>query len=287
MSSVRVNKEQGCRLREEALCDGRSSNTRPTPKYQLCSAFVYPSATLVPLEHRTGHATVPQAMLRDLLRCLFSNSDSSSSRSNNNIARSFHLLIFIAADIMRPGLYSCEPCLKKAMDWYPSKREPKEIPEICIDEEDFDREEFYCGNCGGGEDCDGGTQRMGSLLKRFIQHIKINRRLTKKAYDSKPKTIRLRKKASQAIASYSHRSAADSMKNHRAEHKRAIATNTLSCLIDINNSRRVIAQCTLHTSGFRSGITDAPQMPARCGPDKMPEECLWDFPLDEDEDEEN
>ncbi|KAJ4166133.1 hypothetical protein NW765_007360 [Fusarium oxysporum] len=229
-------------------------------------------------------------MLHDLLCCIFSNS--SSSLSNNNIARLFHLFVFIAANTI------CEPCLKKAMDWYPSKREPKKIPKICIDEEDFDREEFYCGNCdceGGG--CDGGTQRMGSLLERFIQHTKASRRLTKQAYDSKPKTIRLRKKASRAIASYSNRSAADSMKNHRAEHKRVIATNTLSCLIDISNILRHIAQHGIpgcqelcvnaagcqqvsvsHAGATNSDVSSGPstaaEMPVRCGPDKMPDECL-------------
>ncbi|EXL90390.1 hypothetical protein FOIG_16389 [Fusarium odoratissimum NRRL 54006] len=178
------------------------------------------------------------------------------------------------------------------MDWYPSKREPQKIPKICIDEEDFDREEFYCGNCDcGGGDCDSlsltrahGTQRMGSLLERFIQHIKANRRLTKKAYDSKPKTIRLRKKASRAIASYSNRSAADSMKNHRAEHKRVIAINTLSCLIDISNTLRHIAYPAGATnSDVSSGSSTAAEMPVRCGPNKMPDECLWDLPSDEDE----
>ncbi|TXC08072.1 hypothetical protein FocTR4_00004135 [Fusarium oxysporum f. sp. cubense] len=129
-----------------------------------------------------------------------------------------------------------------------------------------------------------GTQRMGSLLERFIQHIKANRRLTKKAYDSKPKTIRLRKKASRAIASYSNRSAADSMKNHRAEHKRVIAINTLSCLIDISNTLRHIAYPAGATnSDVSSGSSTAAEMPVRCGPNKMPDECLWDLPSDEDE----
>ncbi|KAF5258335.1 hypothetical protein FOXYS1_11099 [Fusarium oxysporum] len=214
------------------------------------------------------------------------------------------------------------------MDWYPSKREPKKIPKICIDEEDFDREEFYCGNCdceGGG--CDGvsltrahdwnssaneiqGTQRMESLLECFIQHTKASRRLTKQAYDSKPKTIRLRKKASRAIASFSNRSAADSMKNHRAEHKRVIATNTLSCLIDISNILRHITQHGIpgcqelcvnaagcqqvsvsHAGATNSDVSSGPstaaEMPVRCGPDKMPDECLWDLPSDEDEDKVN
>ncbi|EXA33678.1 hypothetical protein FOVG_14981 [Fusarium oxysporum f. sp. pisi HDV247] len=259
-------------------------------------------------------------MLHDLLCCIFSNSSSSLSNNNvsisqqrlpSNIACLFHLFVFLASDTMRPGLYSCEPCLKKAIDWYPSKREPKKIPEICIDEEDFDREEFYCGNCDcGGGGCDGGTQRMGSLLERFIQHTKANRRLTKKAYDSKPKTIRLRKKASRAIASYSNRSAADSMKNHRAEHKRVIAINTLSCLIDISNTLRHIAQHGIPgcqelcvnaagcqqvsvspagatNSDVSSGSSTAAEMPVRCGPNKMPDECLWDLPSDEDEEKEN
>ncbi|SCV37016.1 uncharacterized protein FFB14_06378 [Fusarium fujikuroi] len=197
----------------------------------------------------------------------------------------FYLLVFIAADTMRSGLYSCEPCLKKAMDWFPSKAEPKEIPAMCIDEEDFDREDFDCDPCG--MDCGGGTQRMGTLLERFIKHIKANRRVTKEAYDSNPETIRLRKKASRAIASHSNGDAAGSMKDHRAEHKRAVATNTLSTLIDISNSLRIIAQCTLHESGLEAGIADLLEMPARCGPEMMPEECLWKFPLDENEDEEN
>jgi hypothetical protein len=151
---------------------------------------------------------------------------------------------------------------------------------------------------------------MGSLLERFIQHTKASRRLTKQAYDSKPKTIRLRKKASRAIASYSNRSAADSMKNHRAEHKRVIATNTLSCLIDISNTLRHIAQHGIpgcqelcvnaagcqqvsvsHAGATNSDVSSGPstaaEMPVRCGPDKMPDECLWDLPSDEDEDKEN
>ncbi|KAF5580061.1 bypass of stop codon 6 [Fusarium subglutinans] len=193
---------------------------------------------------------------------------------------SFHLSVFIAADTMRPGLYSCEPCLRKAIDWFPKKQ----IPEICIDEEDFNREEFLCEACDqvcfdylekkSYAGCDGGTQRMGSLLERFIKHIKVNRRMTKEAYNSHPKTIRLRKKARRAIASHSNRSDADTMKDHRAEHKRAVATNTLSTLIDISNSLRVIARATVNH-----------EMPPRCGPEKMPEECLWEFPLDENEDE--
>ncbi|KAL5610211.1 hypothetical protein FOVSG1_004892 [Fusarium oxysporum f. sp. vasinfectum] len=155
-----------------------------------------------------------------------------------------------------------------------------------------------------------GTRRMGSLLERFSQHTKANRHHTKKAYDSKPKTIRLRKKASRAIASYSNRSAADSMKNHRAEHKPVIAINTLSCLIDISNTLRHIAQhgipgcqeLCVNAAGCQqvsvspagatdsdvsSGPSTAAEMPVRCGPDKMPDECLWDLPSDEDEDKEN
>ncbi|KAF5697407.1 bypass of stop codon 6 [Fusarium mundagurra] len=182
------------------------------------------------------------------------------------------------------------------MDWFPSEKNRKRIPKICIDEEDFNREEFLCNVCDetflddmeksyGG--CDGGTQRMGVLLERFIKHIKANRRATKEAYDSNPKTTRLRQKAHRAIASHSNRSATDTMKDHRAEHERAVATNTLSTLIDISNSLRVIAQCTLHTSGLDREITKLIDMPPRCGPEEMPEECLWKFPLDEDEDEEN
>ncbi|KAF4944987.1 hypothetical protein FGADI_12246 [Fusarium gaditjirri] len=171
--------------------------------------------------------------------------------------------------MVRPGLYSCEPCLKYAIDWSPNKTEPTRIPKICIDEKDFNREEFYCNVCdhleGDYGGCDGGTQRMGSLLERFIQHIKANRRLTKA-------NRRLTKKAS----------AADSMKNHRAEHKSAVATNMLSCLIGMSNSLRLIAECTLHNSGFVPGIPNALKMPARYGPEKMPEECVWDSPSDED-----
>lgn len=128
---------------------------------------------------------------------------------------------------------------------------------------------------------------MGSLLERFIKHASDNRLITKEAYDSDPKTIQLREMASRAIASYLNRSDADTMKDYRAEHKRAVATNTLSTLIDISNSLRIIAQCTLHKSGLEAGIADLLEMPARCGPEEMPEECLWKFPLDENEDEEN
>ncbi|KAF5718372.1 bypass of stop codon 6 [Fusarium globosum] len=209
------------------------------------------------------------------------------------IACLFHLFISTAADTMRPGLYSCEPCLRKAMDWYPIETSLKQLPGICIDEEGFDRENFFCNVCEeysvdfdddyGG--CDGDTQRMGSLLERFIKHARDNCHITKEAYDSDPKTIQLREMASRAIASHSNRSDADTMKDHRAEHKRAVATNTLSTLIDISNSLRVIAQCTLHTSGL--DLTKLIEMPARCGPEEMPEECLWKFPLDENEDEEN
>ncbi|KAG9497495.1 hypothetical protein J7337_010356 [Fusarium musae] len=186
------------------------------------------------------------------------------------------------------------------MDWFPSEANLKKIPKICIDEDGFNREEFLCEFCDGyqGDDmdesyvgCDGGTLRMGSLLERFIKHIKGNRRVTKEAYESNPKTIRLRKKARRAIASHSNRSDAYTMKDHRAEHERAVATNTLSTLIDISNSLRVIAQCTLHTScldrGLNRGNTELIDMPPRCGPEEMPEECLWKFPLDENEDEEN
>ncbi|CZR46119.1 uncharacterized protein FPRO_11566 [Fusarium proliferatum ET1] len=100
-------------------------------------------------------------------------------------------------------------------------------------------------------------------------------------------TQQLREMASRAIASHSNRSDADTMKDHRAEHKRAVATKTLSTLIDISNSLRVIAQCTLHTSGLDREMTKLIEMPARCGPEEMPEECLWKFPLDENEDEGN
>ncbi|KAK2133894.1 hypothetical protein NOF04DRAFT_1379764 [Fusarium oxysporum II5] len=209
-----------------------------------------------------------------------------------SIDRLLYLFIVIAADTMRPGLYSCELCLKKAMDWYPSKREPQKIPKICIDEEDFDREEFYCGNCDcGGGDCDSlsltrahGTQRMGSLLERFIQHIKANRRLTKKAYDSKPKTIRLRKKASRAIASYSNRSAADSMKNHRAEHKRYGIPGCQELCVNAAGCQQVsVSPAGATNSDVSSGSSTAAEMPVRCGPNKMPDECLWDLPSDEDE----
>ncbi|KAF5578511.1 bypass of stop codon 6 [Fusarium pseudocircinatum] len=183
------------------------------------------------------------------------------------------------------------------MDWFPSETNLKKIPKICIDEEDFNREEFHCEVCDevridyldGESDpcCDGGTQRMGSLLERFIKHIKANRRMTEEAYNSNPKTIRLRKKARRAIASHSNRSDADTMKDHRAEHKRAVATNTLSTLIDISNSLRVIAECTLDRSDLNNGNTKSFDMPPRCGPEEMPEACLWKFPLDENEDEEN
>lgn len=128
---------------------------------------------------------------------------------------------------------------------------------------------------------------MGSLLERFIKHASGNLLITKEAYDSDPKTIQLREMASRAIASHSNRSDADSMKDHRAEHKRAVATNTLSTLIYISNSLRVIAQCTLHTSGLDCGMTKLIEMPARCGPEEMPEECLCKFPLDDNEDEGN
>ncbi|PNP81467.1 hypothetical protein FNYG_05142 [Fusarium nygamai] len=233
-------------------------------------------------------------MLRDLLCCFSSNS--SSSLNNNNIACLFHLFIFIAADIMRPGLYSCEPCLRKAMDWFPIQWNLKKLPEMCIDQAGFERENFFCNVCEesyidelnkdyGG--CDGGTQLMGSLLERFIKHASANLRLSKEAYDSDPKTIQLREMASRAIASYSNRSDADTMKDHRAEHQRAIATNTLSTLIDISNSLRVIARCTLRTSDLNRGNIVLIDMPPRCGPEEMPEECLWKFPLDENEDEEN
>ncbi|KAF5687917.1 bypass of stop codon 6 [Fusarium denticulatum] len=176
------------------------------------------------------------------------------------------------------------------MDWFPSKTDPKKIPKICIDEEDFHREDFYCNVCDEDLEkdygtCEGGTQRMGILLERFIKHIKAHRRITKEAYDSNPKTIRLRKKASRAIASYSNKPAADSIKDHRAEHERTVATNTLSCLIDINNSLRVIAQCTLHTSGLAAGTPDLLEMPRRCGPEKMPDECVWDEDDDKDEEQ--
>ncbi|KAF4494889.1 hypothetical protein FAGAP_8986 [Fusarium agapanthi] len=176
------------------------------------------------------------------------------------------------------------------MDWFPSGTVPKEIPKICIDEEGFNREEFFCDACDNVcfdylekenyAGCDGGTQRMGSLLERFINHSKVNRRMTKEAYNSHPKTIRLRNKARRAIASYSNRSDADTMKDHRADHKRAVATNTLSTLIDISNSLRVIVQSTVYKSDL-----DVLKMPRRCGPEEMPEECLWKFPLDENEDE--
>ncbi|KAF5547744.1 bypass of stop codon 6 [Fusarium mexicanum] len=176
------------------------------------------------------------------------------------------------------------------MYWFLSKAEPKKIPKMCIDEENFKREDFYCEVCDDDMekaygDCDGGTQRMGTVLERFIKHIRANRRTVQEAYDSDPKTLRLRRKASRAIASYSNRPDADSMKDHRDEHKHAVATNTLSTLIDINNSLRVIAQCTLHKSGLRAGTSDLLEMPPRCGPEKMPEECLWEIPLDEDEEE--
>ncbi|SCO55379.1 uncharacterized protein FFMR_12535 [Fusarium fujikuroi] len=201
-------------------------------------------------------------------------------------------LYFIAADTMRPGLYSCEPCLRKAMDWYPSDSDPIMIPKICIDEEGFNREDFHCNVCDGDMEkehgaCEGGTQRMGSLLKRYIKHIKANRRVTKEAYVSNPKTIRLFRKASRAIASYSNRTAADSTKDHHDEHKCADATETLSCLIDIKNSLRIIAQCALHISGLEAGIPDEPEMPARCDADMTLVERLGDFNLDELEDEEN
>ncbi|KAF5566059.1 bypass of stop codon 6 [Fusarium phyllophilum] len=181
------------------------------------------------------------------------------------------------------------------MDWFPIESNLKKIPEMCIDEDGFDRENFDCNPCNNySEDfdehyggCDGGTRRMGSLLERFIKHAIANLLITKEAYDSDPKTIQLRKMASRAIASYSNRSDADTMKDHRAEHQRTVATNTLSTLIDISNSLRVIAQCTLHTSGLNRGITELIDMPPRCGPEEMPEECLWKFPLDENEDEEN
>ncbi|RKL41266.1 hypothetical protein BFJ72_g5693 [Fusarium proliferatum] len=181
------------------------------------------------------------------------------------------------------------------MDWYPIETSLKQLPDICIDEEGFDRENFFCNVCEEysadfGEDyggCDGGTQRMGSLLERFIKHARDNRLITKEAYDSDPKIIQLREMASRAIASHSNRSDAYTMKDHRAEHKRAVATNALSTLIDISNSLRVIAQCTLHTSGLDRGMTKLIEMPARCGPEEMPEECLWKFPFDENEDEEN
>ncbi|KAF5657393.1 bypass of stop codon 6 [Fusarium circinatum] len=126
---------------------------------------------------------------------------------------------------------------------------------------------------------------MGSLLERFIKHIKVNRRMTKEAYDSDPKTIRLRKEARRAIASHSHRSEADTMKDYRAEHKRAVTTNTLSSLIGINNSLHIIAQCMLHNSGLAAGSSDLLEKPTRCGPEEMPEDCLWKFPLDENEDD--
>ncbi|KAF5639223.1 bypass of stop codon 6 [Fusarium sp. NRRL 52700] len=203
----------------------------------------------------------------------------------------------LVKDRLRPGLYSCEPCLRKAMDWFPIGTIFKNIPKSCIDEEGFNREQFFCNVCDEVDPddlekekyagCDGGTQRMGSLLEHFIEHIKVNRRMTKEAYDSDPKTIQLRKMARRAIAEYSNRSDADTMEDHRAEHKRAVATTKLSTLIDISNSLRVIAQCKLHESGLAAGSSNLLEMAPRCGPEEMPEECLWKFPLDENEDEEN
>ncbi|KAF5977914.1 hypothetical protein FCOIX_6246 [Fusarium coicis] len=183
-------------------------------------------------------------------------------------------MITLADLFRRPGLYSCEPCLRKAMDWFPIESNVKKLPEMCIDE-------------AGLLTKSQGTQLMGSLLERFIQHASGSLHLTKEEYDSDSKTIQLREMASRAIASYSNRSNADTMKDHRAEHERCVATNTLSTLIDISNSLRVIAQCTLHTSGLNRGITELIDMPPRWGPKEMPEECLWKFPVDENKDEEN
>ncbi|KAG4267249.1 hypothetical protein FPRO04_04861 [Fusarium proliferatum] len=182
----------------------------------------------------------------------------------STIACLFHLFILTAADTMRPGLYSCEPCLRKAMDWYPIETSLKQLPDICIDEEGFDRENFFCNVCDehsvdvdfskdyGG--CDGGTQRMGSLLERFIKHASDNLLITKKAYDSDPKTIQLREMASRAIASHSNRSDADSMKGHRAEHKRAVATNTLP--IFDRHQQQSASHRPVHSSHERPGPWD-------------------------------
>lgn len=123
---------------------------------------------------------------------------------------------------------------------------------------------------------------MGDLHHRLIKHIKANSRLSKKAYESDAKTIRLRKKANRALASHDGSyHLANPEKDRRAQQQDAIAINTLACLIDISNSQRILAQCAILNTNW------APQMPARYGPEKMPEECLGDQISDSEEDEEN
>ncbi|RBR06342.1 hypothetical protein FVER53590_07629 [Fusarium verticillioides] len=189
------------------------------------------------------------------------------------------------------------------MDWSPSKLAPKELPRVCM--EDYDPQEHTCNHCDDKfEECYAvnialvhrwysdinltqGDERMGDLLHRFIKHIMANRNLSKKAYESNAKTIRLRKKANRAIASHHESCHLANPEDRHAEQQNAIAMNTLACLIDISNSQRIQAQCAIINTGSISFDTIVPQMPARLGPEKMPAECLGDLSSDSEEDEKN
>ncbi|KAF9773279.1 hypothetical protein IL306_008944 [Fusarium sp. DS 682] len=129
-----------------------------------------------------------------------------------------------------------------------------------------------------------GDERMGHVLFRFIKYIKANRRLTKGEYQSKRKTVHLRKKAERAIASVQMRYDSGPVGDRRAEHKHNVNTNMLGCMIDISNSLRVLAECTVHQHNVNgvAAIVGHIQMPARCGPKELPEDCIWNLPSDEE-----
>ncbi|KAF5553523.1 hypothetical protein FNAPI_6755 [Fusarium napiforme] len=172
------------------------------------------------------------------------------------------------------------------MDWSPSKLEPKEIPRVCM--EHYDPQGHPCDHCHDEIlECYAGDERMGDLLHRFIKHIMVNRNLSKKAYESNAKTIRLRKKANRAMASHHESCHLANPEDRHAEQQNAIAMNTLACLIDISNSQRIQAQCAIISTGSISFETIVPQMPARFGPEKMPAECLGELSSDSEEDGEN
>ncbi|KAF5577694.1 hypothetical protein FPANT_10297 [Fusarium pseudoanthophilum] len=172
------------------------------------------------------------------------------------------------------------------MDWSPSKspRPTKEFPRLCNGY--YDAEDHSCDTCDDDNVvCYPGNERMGDLLHRLIKHIKANAHLSKTAYESDAKTIRLRKKANRALASDFDAHDLAYPEDRRAEQQDAIAINTLACLIDISNSQRIQAQCALVSIGLSSHFSS--QMPARCGPEKMPAECLGELSSDSEEDGQN
>ncbi|KAF4341440.1 hypothetical protein FBEOM_4601 [Fusarium beomiforme] len=157
------------------------------------------------------------------------------------------------------------------MAWVPGNTK---LPQLCAKVEDYDPDRFICDSCSEKEifDICVSSERMGHVLFCFVKHIEAMDHLNKEEYQSMLKTIRLRKKAKRAIASLAREDHPDTMKEQRAEHMNA----------------RHLAEHAGTQQGFNSmshGIdnstaTGVAQMPARCGPKEMPEDCIWNPPSD-------